>query len=90
VVQSSFKAHGLPEGDAQSETLFMFIAGSDTTASAIRVTMFYLMSSPRVYQKLKKEIRSAIQEGCASSPITAAQARDLPYLQVGIPGHTVD
>ncbi|RGP74483.1 pisatin demethylase [Fusarium longipes] len=81
---SSFKAHGLPEGDAQSETLFMFIAGSDTTATAIRLTMLYIMSSPRVYQKLKKEIRSAIQEGRASSPITLAQARELPYLQAVI------
>jgi cytochrome P450 len=83
-ILSSFKAHGLPEGDAQSEALFMFVAGSDTTAAAIRVTMFYIMSSPRVYQKLKKEIRKAINEGQASSPITLAQARELPYLQAVI------
>ncbi|KAF5549083.1 pisatin demethylase [Fusarium mexicanum] len=81
---SSFKVHGLSEGNAQSETLFMFVAGSDTTASAIRVTLFYLMSSPRVYRKLKEEIRGAIREGRASSPITAAQARELPYLQAVI------
>lgn len=80
--QSSFKVHGLSEGNAQSETLFMFVAGSDTTAAAIRVTLFYLMSCPRVYRKLKEEIRGAIREGRASSPITAAQARELPYLQV--------
>ncbi|KAF5679383.1 cytochrome P450 monooxygenase [Fusarium heterosporum] len=78
---SSFKAHGLPEGDAQSEALFTFIAGSDTTASAIRVTLLYLMSCPRAYQKLKEEIRCAIREGRASNPITATQARELPYLQ---------
>lgn len=60
----------------------MFVAGSDTTASAIRVTLFYLMSSPRVYRKLKEEIRGCIREGRASTPITAAQARELPYLQV--------
>ncbi|RBA13220.1 hypothetical protein FPRO05_13647 [Fusarium proliferatum] len=81
---SSFKVHGLSEGNAQSETLFMFVAGSDTTASAIRVTLFYLMSSPRVYRKLKEEIRDTIREGKASSPITAAQARELPYLQAVI------
>jgi cytochrome P450 len=66
-----------------SEALFMFIAGSDTTASAIRVTMLYVMSTPRVYQKLKDEIRTAIREGRASKPITAAESRELPYLQVG-------
>lgn len=60
----------------------MFVAGSDTTASAIRVTLFYLLSSPRVYRKLKEEIRVTVREGRASSPITAAQARELPYLQV--------
>ncbi|PCD38774.1 hypothetical protein FGRA07_00045 [Fusarium graminearum] len=81
---SSLKASGLPEGEAQAETLFLFIAGSDTTAAAIRVTMFYIISSPRVYQKLKKEIRKAIHEGRASSPITVAQARELPYLQAVI------
>ncbi|KAF4345524.1 cytochrome P450 monooxygenase [Fusarium beomiforme] len=82
--QSSFKAHGLSEGNAQSETLFMFIAGSDTTASAIRMTLFYLMSCPRVYRKLKDEIRDAIRDGKVSSPITLAQARELPYLQAVI------
>lgn len=60
----------------------MFVAGSDTTAAAIRVTLFCLMSCPRVYRKLKEEIRGVIREGRASSPITAAQARELPYLQV--------
>ncbi|KAF5688132.1 cytochrome P450 monooxygenase [Fusarium circinatum] len=81
---SSFKVHGLSEGNAQSETLFMFVAGSDTTAAAMRVTLFYLMSCPRVYRKLKEEIRGAIRERRASSPITAAQARELPYLQAVI------
>lgn len=61
----------------------MFIAGSDTSASALRVTMFYIMSCPRVYQKLKAEIRTAIREGRASSPvITVAEAKQLSYLQV--------
>ncbi|KAM5362190.1 hypothetical protein ACJA88_014140 [Fusarium oxysporum] len=81
---SSFKVHGLSEGNAQSETLFMFVAGSDTTAAAIRVTLFYLMSCPRVYRKLKEEIRGAVREGRASSPVTAAQTRELPYLQAVI------
>ncbi|OBS27854.1 hypothetical protein FPOA_01796 [Fusarium poae] len=83
-ILSSFRAHGLSESDAQSEGLFVFVAGSDTTAAALRVTLFYIMSSPRVYRKLKEEIRKAIHEGRASSPITVAQARELPYLQAVI------
>ncbi|KAK8040736.1 hypothetical protein PG991_000524 [Apiospora marii] len=78
----SFIRHGLTQAECESEALFMFIAGSDTSASALRVTMFYIMSCPRVYQKLKAEIRTAIREGRASSPvITVAEAKQLPYLQ---------
>lgn len=61
----------------------MFVAGSDTSASALRITMFYILSCPRVYQKLKAEIRDAIREGRVSSPvISVAEAKQLPYLQV--------
>ncbi|KAK7946821.1 uncharacterized protein PG986_011142 [Apiospora aurea] len=78
----SFINHGLTQAECESEALFMFAAGSDTSASAIRITMLYILSCPRVYQKLKAEIRAAIREGRASSPvITVAEAKQLPYLQ---------
>ncbi|KAK7973069.1 pisatin demethylase [Apiospora saccharicola] len=81
-ILGSFIRHGLTQAECESEALFMFIAGSDTSASALRVTMFYIMSCPRVYQKLKAEIRAAIREGRASSPvISVAEAKQLPYLQ---------
>ncbi|KAK8877454.1 hypothetical protein PGQ11_002400 [Apiospora arundinis] len=82
---SSFINHGLTQAECESEALFMFVAGSDTSASAIRITMLYIMSCPRVYQKLKAEIRAAIREGRVSSPvITVAEAKQLPYLQAVI------
>ncbi|KAJ8126194.1 hypothetical protein O1611_g7444 [Lasiodiplodia mahajangana] len=77
----SFRRHGLSEIDCQTEALFMFIAGSETTASVMRLTLFYLIGTPAVYQRLKSEIKAAIESGRASSPITAAEARQLPYLQ---------
>ncbi|KAK8073572.1 pisatin demethylase, partial [Apiospora phragmitis] len=78
----SFINHGLTQAECESEALFMFVAGSDTSASAIRITMFYILSCPRAHQKLKAEIRAAIREGRASSPvITVAEAKQLPYLQ---------
>lgn len=60
----------------------MFMAGSETVASAMRITLFYLIATPTVYQRLKTEIKAAIESGRASSPITAAEAKQLPYLQV--------
>jgi cytochrome P450 len=83
-VKSSFRRHGLSEVDCQTEALFMFIAGSETTASVMRITLFYLIATPAVYQKLKAEMKAAIESGRVSSPITAAEAKQLPYLQVCI------
>lgn len=58
------------------------MAGSDTTSSATRLTLLYLMTCPRVYYKLKGVIAEAIREGKVSNPISQAEARKIPYLQV--------
>lgn len=81
---ASFLRHGLSREEAEGEALVNIIAGSDTTATAIRTTMLYLMSSPQVYQKLAHEIRVAAAEGRLSNPITDEEARGLPYLQAVI------
>lgn len=64
------------------------VAGSDTTASAIRATMLHLITTPRVYQKLKQLVREAIQERRVSSPIQQEEAKKIPYLQVCNPKYT--
>ena len=64
------------------EAILMFVAGSDTSATITRITIFYIISTPRVYQRLKQEIAEAIRDGKVSSPITMAEAKALPYLQV--------
>lgn len=81
---SSFLRHGLTREEAEGEALVNIIAGSDTTATAIRTTMLYLMSSPQVYRKLAHEVRTAAAEGRLSMPITDEEARALPYLQAVI------
>ena len=53
------------------------MAGSDTTATAIRAILLYLIMHPRVTSKLRTEISS----NPISSPIQDAEARKLPYLQ---------
>lgn len=56
------------------------LAGSDTTATAMRAIMSYLVMSPRIVAKLRDEIASHP----ISSPITDAEARKMPYLQAVI------
>ncbi|KAI1864025.1 uncharacterized protein JN550_009045 [Neoarthrinium moseri] len=77
----SWISKGLDQDRCETEGLFMVIAGSDTTASAIRITMLYLMTCPNVYQKLKTEINAAWDRGGISSPISYEEAKKLPYLQ---------
>jgi cytochrome P450 len=63
----------------------MVIAGSETTASALRITLLHLISAPAVYHKLKQAIAEAIRDGKASSPIKFEEAKRIPYLQVSYP-----
>lgn len=59
-------------------------AGSDTTANFLRGFFQLVLSDPRVYQALKKEIREAEDEGRLTHPATQAQGTSLPYLQLCI------
>jgi cytochrome P450 len=85
---ASFVQHGL-EGDAlKSEVLETLIAGSDTTAGAIRGVMLYLMGNKRVYVRLQAEVDEAVREGKVGGEgegiVPYAVAKQLPYLQAVI------
>ncbi|KAI1438062.1 cytochrome P450 [Xylaria sp. CBS 124048] len=80
-ILGSFRRRGLTEAECQTEAFFMFVAGSETTASAIKITLLYLIATPTAYGRLRAEMKDAIENGRVSSPITAAEARELPYLQ---------
>jgi cytochrome P450 len=53
------------------------LAGSETTATAIRATLLYIITNPPVYNTLLAEISS----NPISNPITDSEARTLVYLQ---------
>jgi len=53
------------------------LAGSDTTATAIRTMMLYVVANPLIYSRLLAEITNSQ----ISSPITDSEARAMPYLQ---------
>lgn len=65
------------------EVFEQILAGSDTTAAAIRAILLYVMSHRRVYAKLQAEIDETVEKGIApASPgiISDAEVRRLPYL----------
>ncbi|KAK6223832.1 cytochrome P450 [Colletotrichum tabaci] len=80
----SFMRHGLTQAQCEAETFVQIAAGSDTTGSLLSTTMLYIITTPRVYQRLKEEIRAAVAAGSVSYPIALEQAKKLPYLQAVI------
>jgi cytochrome P450 len=46
--------------------------------------MLYLVTTPIVYRRLRQEIDDVVASGKASTPITYAEAKALPYLQAVI------
>ncbi len=76
----SFLRHELSREDAETEVMVQILAGSDTTAGAIRATMLHILTNPPVLAKLLAEIKGAD----ISDPIQDSEARKLPYLQAVI------
>lgn len=64
--------------------MFPIIAGSDTTANALKGTVSHLAADPRASGLLREEIRAALAAGRVSSPATHEEARRLPYLQATV------
>ncbi|TWU73743.1 hypothetical protein ED733_001485 [Metarhizium rileyi] len=82
---ASFIRHGLSGDELRTEALEQIVAGSDTTATAIRAALLHIMTNPRVCAKLQREIDNAVRHGQAPAAghglISATQAKQLPYLQ---------
>ncbi|KAJ0385372.1 hypothetical protein COL922a_006532 [Colletotrichum nupharicola] len=85
---ASFIRHGLSGDELRSEALEQIIAGSDTTAAAIRGTLLLIMTNARVYAKLQREIDDAVRDGLAPAKgeglVSLEQTSRLPYLQAVI------
>lgn len=82
---ASFISRGLTQGELESETLTQITAGSDSTASALRITLHFVCTSPPVLERLLSEVRSGIDAGAISRPVIKdSEARQLPYLQACI------
>ncbi|KAI6573629.1 hypothetical protein MCOR14_002204 [Pyricularia oryzae] len=80
---ASFVRHGLSFEELVTEGQFQIVAGSDTTAAALKGVLLFLLSDRRVYHKLQAEVDAAAQR-LALRPeqvIVDGDARALPYLQ---------
>ncbi|EDN97121.1 hypothetical protein SS1G_02049 [Sclerotinia sclerotiorum 1980 UF-70] len=60
------------------------IAGTDTTATATRAMLLHITTSPTCYTAFQAAIDEGVKNGKISSPITDAEAKELPYLQAVI------
>ncbi|KAH0543884.1 hypothetical protein FGG08_001785 [Glutinoglossum americanum] len=83
----SFIRRGLTQEEVYSESLLQIIAGSDTTATALRATILYVITNPRVHAALRREIDAFLSQNPPADPasvIPDAAARTLPYLHACI------
>jgi cytochrome P450 len=82
-MMGSFLKCGLSQQEAESEAMLTILGGSDSTATAIRMTLLYVLTSPSAYVKLIAELDANVDSD--SKPlIEYAVAKKLPYLQACI------
>lgn len=82
-MMGSFVKYGLSQEECESEAMVQVLGGSDSTATAIRMIILYIITNPRVYIKVMEELESNIH--AVSYPvITSTESRQLPYMQACI------
>lgn len=78
---SALLARGMPTEQIDSEVIVALAGGSDTTSTSVQSTLLCIVTNPDVYATLRSEIRAALRDGKASTPIRDTEARQLVYLQ---------
>lgn len=53
----------------------------------MRITLMCLLSNPSAYKKLQNAITQAVNSGRVSSPISFAEAKEIPYLKASLTPH---
>ncbi|KAL8724299.1 MAG: hypothetical protein Q9166_008030, partial [cf. Caloplaca sp. 2 TL-2023] len=81
----SYIRHGLSQREAETEAVLNIMAGSDTTVTALRSIVLFIISNPPVYKKLQAEIDTAAHKYLLTGHfVRDSEARDLPYMQACI------
>ena len=68
----------------ENEAVGPVLAGSDTVATVLRAAILYVSTSPRIWERLVKELGEAVGAGRLSRPAKYEEARRLPYLDAVI------
>ena len=80
----SFKSHGLSQALTENEAVLQITVGADSTATAIRMTLLYILTNPPVYAQLRQEIDNQKAAHNTNAIISCASARNMPFLQACI------
>ncbi|TGJ88398.1 hypothetical protein E0Z10_g327 [Xylaria hypoxylon] len=83
----SFKKHGLSMREAETEAALQVMAGSDTTVTALRSTLLFIITNPLIYAKVQAELTTAYQLPDALTSqgiISDAASQRLTYLMACI------
>ena len=73
---------GLTREEINSTVTLLVLAGSETSATTLTSTTYYSLNHPRVFERLKKEIRDAFDHD--SNSVTVSAVSELPYLNAVI------
>ncbi|CUS12206.1 unnamed protein product [Tuber aestivum] len=79
-----FYEQGMTEKEAMVDSTLILLAGSDSTATAIRAAVMFICSNPRAYITLKSELAAKIVRTTPPSIVSFSTARSLPYLSACI------
>jgi len=76
-----FVGKGLSQLRCEVEANLQIVAGSDSTTTVLRSTLFLLAGTPVSYAKIRAEIDAATDDGSLSYPVASyTEAQKLPYL----------
>ncbi|RPA95918.1 cytochrome P450 [Choiromyces venosus 120613-1] len=79
-----FYEQGMTEKEAMVDSTLILVAGSDSTATAIRAAVMFICSNPGVYTTLKSELATNLTRTNPPSVVSFSIARKLPYLSACI------
>ena len=71
---------GLSQTQVEAEAFLQVVAGSDSTSTVLRSTLYLLIGTPIAYNKLRTEVDRSAQDGI----LKYSEAQKLPYLQACI------
>ncbi|PKY05677.1 cytochrome P450 [Aspergillus campestris IBT 28561] len=78
VLAAEKKSRELTKEHLISEAIVMFVAGTDTTAAALAVTLHHLLQQPDIYRRLQDEVRTVMPT--PDSRPTVPELEALPFL----------